>query len=432
MIDQHQRQHQRELHLVHRIADPLRAVVQHFHVDAGRDLRAELRQQLADLVDHLDRVGAGLALDGEHDAALVVVPGGHAVVLHVVDGPPDVPDPHRRAVAVGHDHVVEGGGVLQLTVGHHRGGTVLVLQRAGGQIRVRPPQRLLDLVDADAPGREGLRVHLHPHRIGLRTEDLHLRHAAHHRDALRHQGLGVLVDAIQRQRVGGDGEVEDRHVRRVDLAVGRRYRHVRGELAASERDRRLHVLSGGVDVAVQRELQGDLGGPLGAGGGHLLHPGDGGELLLQRRGDRRSHRLRAGAGQLGAHLDRREVDVGQLRDRQLAIGHDPEGEDADHDQQGHDRAADEDLGEVHAFRPFTGARRNLAARHNAQLASGHHGLAAPPDPWRRRPGRLRCAPPRRRAARPCRRASPRIHTGPSARSARPGTGRRRRWPAPAT
>ncbi len=75
---QHQRQQQGELHVVHRFADGLRAVVQHLDVDARRDLRAELREQLADLVDHLDRVGAGLALDREDDAALVVVPGGHA------------------------------------------------------------------------------------------------------------------------------------------------------------------------------------------------------------------------------------------------------------------------------------------------------------------------------------------------------------------
>ena len=40
---------------------------------------------------------------GEHDAALVVVPGGELVVLHAVDHAPEFAQPHRRAVAVG-DH----------------------------------------------------------------------------------------------------------------------------------------------------------------------------------------------------------------------------------------------------------------------------------------------------------------------------------------
>ena len=45
-----------------------------------------------------------------------------------------------------------------------------------------------------------------------------------------------------------------------------------GRLRASARDRRLHVLGGGVDVAVERELQRDLRGALGAGRGHVVEP----------------------------------------------------------------------------------------------------------------------------------------------------------------
>ena len=42
-----------------------------------------------------------------------------------------------------------------------------------------------------------------------------------------------------------------------------------------------------------------------------------------------------------------KVDVGQLRHRQLPVGQDAEGQNADHDQDRHDRTADEDLGDVH-------------------------------------------------------------------------------------
>ena len=56
------------------------------------------------------------------------------------------------------------------------------------------------LVDADAPGRELLRVELDPHRVLLRAVHLHLRHAVDGREPLRQERLGVLVELRQRQR----------------------------------------------------------------------------------------------------------------------------------------------------------------------------------------------------------------------------------------
>ena len=50
--------------------------------------------------------------------------------------------------------------------------------------------------------------------------------------------------------------------------------------------------------------------------GHLVERRDRGELLFERRRDRRRHRLRAGAGIAGGHRDRREIDVRQRRHRQ--------------------------------------------------------------------------------------------------------------------
>ena len=61
---------------------------------------------------------------------------------------------------------------------------------------------LLHFVDADAARRQLVGIHLHAHGVFLLAEDLHARNAADHGDALRQQRLGVLVDRVERQRVG--------------------------------------------------------------------------------------------------------------------------------------------------------------------------------------------------------------------------------------
>ena len=63
----------------------------------------KLGQKVLDGVDHLDGVGAGLALDGQDDGRPVVEPGGDLVVLDAVDDLAQILQAHRRAVAVGHD-----------------------------------------------------------------------------------------------------------------------------------------------------------------------------------------------------------------------------------------------------------------------------------------------------------------------------------------
>ena len=68
---------------------------------------AELRQQLFDVVHDLDRVRAGLALDGEHDGAGVVIPARHLVVLHAVGHVAQFLQTHRIAVAIRDNHRAE-------------------------------------------------------------------------------------------------------------------------------------------------------------------------------------------------------------------------------------------------------------------------------------------------------------------------------------
>ena len=100
---------------------------------------------------------------------------------------------------------------------------------------------------------------------------------------------------------------------------------------------------------------------------------------------RGGHGVRAGAGQGGADHDRGKIDVGQIADRQQAIAHDAEDQDAGHDQRGHDRPLDEDLGDIHdrsscapvgrGLRTFGPLEFNLGARQEANVAVGDDGLA---------------------------------------------------------
>ena len=78
-------------------------------------------------------------------------------------------------------------------------------------------------------------------------------------------------------------------------------------------------------------------------------PGNGGELALQGRGHGRGHGFRRGPGQVGGHQDGGKIDVGQIAHRQETVAHDPEEQDGQHDQGGHDRTPDEEFGEVHCL-----------------------------------------------------------------------------------
>src|SRR5205823_6616300 len=119
--------------------------------------------------------------------------------------------------------------------------------------------------------------------------------------------------------------------------------------------RRLHVLCGGVDVAVQGELQRDVGAAQARRGGHLVDPGDGGKLLLERRRHGGRHGLGARPRKARVHLDRGEIDVRQAAHRQQPVGHQPEDEDPEHDERRHDGPLDEQLRDAHLSPPSSRA-----------------------------------------------------------------------------
>ncbi len=174
------------------------------------------------------------------------------------------------------------------------------------------------VVDVEAVGGERLRIELDAHRRPVAAADADEADAVQLRDLLRQPRLAQILELGQRQRLRGDRERQDRRVGRIDLGVDRRDRQVARQQIVGGVDRRLHLLLGDVEAEIETELQRDDRGAGGTRRGHLIEARHLPELPLERRGDRRGHHLRAGAGIEGLHLDGRIIDLGQRRQRQEA------------------------------------------------------------------------------------------------------------------
>ncbi len=122
-----------------------------------------MRQDLLDRIDHADCVGAGLALDGEHDGALAIVPARHLVIGDAVDGAPDILDAHRRAVAEGHDLPLELRSILHLPGGVNECRLRRTVERSGGRIGIGICRCGRHLIDANIARGEFGRIDLDSH-----------------------------------------------------------------------------------------------------------------------------------------------------------------------------------------------------------------------------------------------------------------------------
>jgi len=178
------RDDERGLHVVHRVADRDRPVVEQVQLDGFRQRRFEARQQRQDVLGHLDRVGARLALDRQDDRALVDVPGRGLVVLDAVDGPCRFRAGARDGRCGRQRSSAGTARRRELPVGLNGVCLLLAVERAGGQVHVRVLHRAGHLVNPDPAVRQLGRVELDAHGVLLRPVDDHLRHAAHHGDAL--------------------------------------------------------------------------------------------------------------------------------------------------------------------------------------------------------------------------------------------------------
>ncbi len=241
-----------ELDVAIGLTDGFGPIVKNAHVDGGRQLRLENRQKLLDAVGDLDRVGSGLALDGENDGSLaaagVVEPRRRFIVFHAVDDVAQLVEVNRRRLAVGDDKGTVGGGAGKLAARHEGERTLWPDDRPRREIHVPIFQGGLDFVDSDLPGGQSVGIHLDVNRVFLRSEHLHLSDSADHGDALRDPRLGVIIQRVEGERRGSQGDVENGLVRRVYLGKSRRRRHPRGQKTRRLRDGGLHVHGGAIQV----------------------------------------------------------------------------------------------------------------------------------------------------------------------------------------
>ena len=183
----------------------------------------------------------------------------------------------------------------------------------------------------------GLNSHGWPD-IALHSDPADARHLA---EARAKDGVSKVAQPLHRQSRGGKRERQDRRIGRVHLRVSWRIGQVLRKLAARGADRGLHVLPGGVDIAVEGKLQRDLAQPLRTRRAHILERRDLAELALQRRGDEPRHGVGIGARKLRRHLDDGKVHLGQRRDRQIAIGEQAAQQNRHRQKRGRNRARDE-------------------------------------------------------------------------------------------
>ncbi len=350
----HHQQHaqrQGELDVVHRGTHGFRAIADHVHIHALGQGRVQAWQQCLHPVGHLDDVGPGLAPHADDDGALAVGPARQLVVLHPVDDVGHFLQADGRAVAVGQDQRPEAGRTRELIVGGQ--GVVLArtVQVAFGLIDVGGDQDFSDVVQAESSAGQRRGVNLHAHRRLLTAVDGDQPHARHLRDLLRQDRIRYVVDLVERQGVRADAQGEDGRVGRVALAVGRWRRERRGQQVRRRVNRSLHVLLGRVDVAIQIELQRDLGVAEARYRGHLAERRHLAELSFERRGHRRGHGLRTGSRQRRGHHDGGIVHLGQRGHGKLAVTEQAGQQQPDGQQRCRHRTPDERLGYAHCLSP---------------------------------------------------------------------------------
>ncbi len=351
---QHHQHHgfqKRALDGAHRVADRDRTVDQNFDADCTRHRSPEFRQSALYVVDDIDGVRVGLTVDRKVDRALVVVPARDALVLDAILDDSNVGQLDRGAVAPGDDQILI---LLRVRLlGTHIERKVLLRAGDHAERRIRRGRGdcLVHFGQRYAARRDRLRIDPNAKRILLAAEYVDLRNARDLRNLLADHGLGVFVHDRKRQRVRHQRQEQNRGIRRVHLAETRRRGHFRRQVALRHRKRGLYVERRGVDVAVEVELNRDLGRSRHARRGHRGDAGDRRKLPLDRGRHRRGDDLGVRTRKRGRDVDRREVYTRQCRDRQQAIAEYARHDDRHHQKRRQHRPANAKFEEVHRQEP---------------------------------------------------------------------------------
>ena len=246
-----------------------------------------------------------------------------------------------------HDDGLVAGAGQNLIVRADDEGLAIAFEIALRLIDVCRSHRRSDVFEAETGGSERRRIDADPNGRTLSSADADQTDSGQLRNLLRQGGVGQIFDLRKRKFRGCQRERDDWRIGGIHLAVDRRVRHVARQERAAGVDGGLHLLFGDVDVQIQSKLQRDDGAAERTGGRHLLQAGHLSELPFERRRYRRRHDVGTRAGIKRDDLNRRIVDFGQRRHRQLLIGHKSGEQNPDHQQRCRDRPPDEGLGDIH-------------------------------------------------------------------------------------
>ena len=208
----------------------------------------------ADRIDDRHGIGVGLALNGEHDRAVVIEPACDLVVLDAVHDASNRLEMNRRAVAVGDHDLAVLLGLGHGARGRERHALLGSVESADRRIGVRLGNDGANVLERDVARSRGDGIDLDAYGEFLRAVDQYLRDAGKLRDLLGERDLTVFVDDRQRKSGRIQADIQNRKIARVYLPKARRNGHFDRKLASSNRERRLNVEGGAIDVAIEIEL----------------------------------------------------------------------------------------------------------------------------------------------------------------------------------
>ena len=319
-----------------------------------RQLRLQLGQQRTHAIDGGNHVGVGLARDQNDHGGLAVEQAQRVAVFHAVAHFGHVLQPDRCAVAPSDDQPAVVGGFQAAAGGVgariNLQALAVALNRAFGAVRVAGLQGGAHVFHADAVAVQRKRQQLDAHGGQRAAAQLDIADAGHLGDFLLHQIGDFVVNLARRAGFRGQRQDDDGRGGWIGLAVSRVAAQRGGQVGAGGVDGGLHFSSGGVNLAVQVELQADAGRAGAAGRSHFVDPGNHAQAALQRRGDAAGHRVGAGAGQRGVDRNRRVIDLRQRRHRQPQKRHDARQRQPDGQQNRRDGTAHKGFGQVHGWR----------------------------------------------------------------------------------
>ena len=209
-----------------------------------------LFDQLYRLVD----VESGLLMHIDDDDPPAAKPSRLANGLHAFDGLAEIADPHRCAVAIGHDDRIEGRGVEDLIGGVQRQRLLGAIERAFRSVYCCCNDRAADIFEADTHRGGDRRVDLHADGRLLLAVVIDQSDTWNARDSRRNVVLDVFIDFRDRQVVGRHRNRHQQRVGGVDLFIGGWVRQVLRQLPAGGVDGALDILGRAVDIAPEIEL----------------------------------------------------------------------------------------------------------------------------------------------------------------------------------